>query len=93
MLVGLCPFIPAGWVLGLHADRKGRISGNGAAKKPMPMRVIKYLWMYSVGLEMNTLLYILCRFPFLKKLKFLLRRLDRLADTANDLMVDLGLWQ
>lgn len=92
MLVWLSPFIPAGWVLGLHADRKGCISGNSAAKKPMLMRIIKYLWMYSIGLEMNTLLYILCRFPFLIKLKFLVRRLDRLADAANDLMVDLGFW-
>jgi len=53
-------------------------------------RVIKYAWMWSVGLEMNLILRLMRRFPILEKVKFPLKRVDKLADAFDILLVDLG---
>ena len=54
------------------------------------MRVIKYLWMLSVGYEMNAILHLMIRFPILEKFHFPLKRVDKLADIFRELREDLG---
>lgn len=54
------------------------------------MKVIKYIWMWSVGLEMNFILRLMRRFSILEKVGFPLKRVDKLADTFDILLIDLG---
>lgn len=52
---------------------------------------LKYLWMRSLGLEMGVILHLILKFLRLEKFKFLVKRVEKLADIYGALLDELGI--